>query len=40
MTSKKHDADWEEIAEKVKSLSKKDTMPRGAKNEDSKDFDQ
>jgi len=37
---KKHDADWEEIAEKVKSLSKKDTMPRGAKNEDSKDFDQ
>jgi len=37
---KKHDSDWEEIAEKVKSLSKKDTMPRGAKNEDSKDFDQ
>jgi len=37
---KKHDADWEEIAEKVKSLSKKDTMPRGAKNDESKDFDQ
>eukprot|EP00090_Calanus_glacialis_P028383 TRINITY_DN4561_c0_g1_i1.p1 TRINITY_DN4561_c0_g1~~TRINITY_DN4561_c0_g1_i1.p1 ORF type:complete len:380 (-),score=107.11 TRINITY_DN4561_c0_g1_i1:494-1633(-) len=37
---KKNDAEWEEIAEKVKSLSKKDTMPRGAKNDESKDFDQ
>jgi len=37
---KKHDADWEEIAEKVKKLSKKDTMPRGGKNDESKDFDQ
>ena len=36
---KKHDAEWEEIAEKVKSLSKKDTMPRGAKNEVNMDFD-
>jgi len=36
---KKHDAEWDEIAEKVKSLSKKDTMPR-AKNDDNKDFDQ
>merc|ERR1719481_1159239 len=37
---KKHDAEWDEIAERVKSLSKKDTMPRGAKNDESKDFDQ
>ena len=36
---KKHDREWDEIAEKVKSLSKKDTMPRGAKNEEDKDFD-
>ena len=37
---KKHDRDWNEIAEKVKSLSKKDTMPRGGKHDDIKDFDQ
>lgn len=37
---KKHDKDWEEIAEKVKKLSKKDTAPRGAKRDDIKDFDQ
>jgi len=37
---KKHDDEWEEIAEKVKSLSKKDTMPRGSKNDEIKDFDQ
>lgn len=36
---KAHDEEWEEIAEKVKQLSKKDTAPRG-KGEDSKDFDQ
>jgi len=36
---KAHDDDWNEIAEKVKSLSKKDTMPRGGKHEDIKDFD-
>jgi len=36
---KAHDEEWEEIAEKVKQLSKKDTGPR-AKGEDSKDFDQ
>jgi len=36
---KQHDRDWEEIAEKVKSLSKKDTAPRGKKDE-IKDFDQ
>lgn len=37
---KEHDKDWNEIAEKVKSLSKKDTMPRGGKHDDIKDFDQ
>ena len=37
---KSHDDEWEEIAEKVKSLSKKDTMPRGSKNDEIKDFDQ
>ena len=37
---KAHDEDWNEIAEKVKSLSKKDTMPRGSKNDEIKDFDQ
>ena len=37
---KAHDQDWEEIAEKVKSLSKKDTMPRGSKHDEIKDFDQ
>ena len=37
---KEHDRDWNEIAEKVKSLSKKDTMPRGGKHDDIKDFDQ
>ena len=37
---KEHDSDWNEIAEKVKSLSKKDTMPRGGKHDDIKDFDQ
>ena len=36
---KEHDRDWNEIAEKVKSLSKKDTAPRGRKDE-IKDFDQ
>jgi protein-tyrosine sulfotransferase len=36
---KAHDQDWEEIAERVKSLSKKDTAPRGRKDE-IKDFDQ
>lgn len=36
---KKHDTEWEEIAEQVKKLSKKDTMPR-AKPDDSKDFEQ
>ena len=35
-----HDAEWDEIAEKVKSLSKKDTAPRGPKSKDeSKDFE-
>lgn len=37
---KEHDKDWNEIAEKVKSLSKKDTMPRGGKHDEIKDFDQ
>lgn len=37
---KEHNKDWDEIAEKVKSLSKKDTMPRGGKHDDIKDFDQ
>jgi len=37
---KEHDAEWDEIAEKVKSLSKKDTAPRGPKSKDeSKDFE-
>ena len=36
---KKHDQEWEEIADRVKKLSKKDTMPRGGKHDDSKDFD-
>lgn len=36
---KAHDSEWEQIAEKVKSLSKKDTAPRGKKDE-IKDFDQ
>merc|ERR1719220_118151 len=36
---KAHDSDWNEIAEKVKSLSKKDTMPRGSKHDEIKDFD-
>merc|ERR1711976_243606 len=33
---KKHDDEWEEIANKVKSLSKKE---RGVKNDEIKDFD-
>jgi len=35
---KAHDSEWEEIAEKVKKLGKKDTMPRG--KDESKDFEQ
>jgi len=34
---KEHDSEWDEIAEKVKKLSKKDSMPRAGK--DDKDFD-
>lgn len=34
---KEHDSEWDEIAERVKKLSKKDSMPRAGK--DDKDFD-
>eukprot|EP00088_Acartia_fossae_P048322 TRINITY_DN5270_c0_g1_i4.p1 TRINITY_DN5270_c0_g1~~TRINITY_DN5270_c0_g1_i4.p1 ORF type:complete len:377 (-),score=68.73 TRINITY_DN5270_c0_g1_i4:216-1346(-) len=37
---KEHDDEWEEIADRVKKLSKKDTMPRAGAKDNINDFDQ